>query len=296
MITSEITTVSSVDVLRRELAAHRGSGSTIGFVPTMGALHAGHASLMQVARERCDVVVASCYVNPTQFSPGEDLERYPSTPAHDLEVATRAGVDVLWLPQTSDLYGPDPADATSIRVGSIGGVLDGAARPGHFDGVAAVVVRLLAAVAPNTMLLGRKDYQQLIVLRRVVQDLLLDVEIVAVDTVREADGLALSSRNAYLDEAQRRQALTICGALQAAFRAFDGGSRARADILDACRAELAREPAVDIEYVELVHDGTLEPAARVEERGAVLLVAARVGTTRLIDNIRLAPIDREATT
>jgi pantoate--beta-alanine ligase len=294
MTTHAITSVSSVDALRRELAAHRRPGCTIGFVPTMGALHAGHARLMQVARERCDVVVASCYVNPTQFAPDEDLARYPRTPQHDLAVATDAGVDVLWLPQTSDLYGADPHDATSIRVGSIGNVLDGATRPGHFDGVATVVVRLLAAATPNMLFLGRKDHQQLVVLRHVVRDLLLDVEVVAVDTVREADGLALSSRNAYLDATKRRQALSIARSLQAAGRAFEHGSRDRADILDACRAELAGEPFVDVEYVELVHDGTLEPAQLIDERGAVLLVAARVGTTRLIDNIRLTPSTREA--
>lgn len=291
-----VTTVTSVASLRAELAGHRRAARTIAFVPTMGALHEGHARLFEVARERWDVVVASCFVNPTQFAPGEDLDRYPRTPEHDLQVAARAGVDVLWLPRERDIYGASPAAATRVHVGAIGEVLDGASRPGHFDGVATVVVRLLAAVAPDTMLLGRKDYQQVVVLRQVVQDLLLPVDVEAVATVREHDGLARSSRNAYLSPAEREQALAISAALHAAEQVVRRGGQARADVIGACQAVLDRQPEVDVEYIELVHEGTLDRAEQLDERGAVLLLAARIGTTRLIDNILLTTDHHEVPT
>lgn len=283
------THVRDVRSLRAELARRRGEGARVGFVPTMGALHAGHAALLGAARAECDVVVASCYVNPAQFGTGEDLARYPRTPDDDARLAAAAGVDVLWLPRDADVYGDRPGDRISIHVGSIGEVLEGAARPGHFDGVATVVARLLGATTPDVLYLGRKDYQQLVVLRRLVDDLLLPVQVRVVDTVREADGLAMSSRNAYLDEQSRAAALALSRALAAVRAEVATGERSSLRLRRAGLTVLDAERGIEPDYVELVRDGTLD---RVEEVApgdeVVVLVAARVGTTRLIDNERLA--------
>jgi pantoate--beta-alanine ligase len=289
MSAATITVVRTVDELRGVLDGLRASDATVGFVPTMGALHDGHAELLRVARRECGVVVASCYVNPTQFGEGEDLGRYPRMPDHDLDVAVAAGIDVLWLPRDVDVYGGAPDDAVSVRVGRIGDVLEGASRPGHFDGVATVVVRLLGAVEPDRLYLGRKDHQQVVVLQRVVDDLLLRVDVREVDTVREPDGLARSSRNAYLSAAERESAAAIPRALGAAREAFEHGERSAHVLLDACRSRLDDADGVVVDYVELVHAGTVDPVVDdIATTSAVLLVAARVGTTRLIDNLHLA--------
>lgn len=287
---TELEVVTSVDELRDALAVHRAAGRRIGFVPTMGALHDGHAELIRTARRECDVVVTSCYVNPTQFQPGEDLDRYPRTPERDALVARDAGTDVLWRPRTSDVYGDDPDGAVRVHVGAIGAVLEGRSRPGHFDGVATVVVRLLAAVGPDALYLGAKDFQQVVVLQHVVDDLLLPVTVRTVPTVREPDGLARSSRNAYLSEAERATALAIPRALDAAERRVAAGERSASRVLAPAREELAAVAGIDVDYVELVDARTLEPAQQVGARDCVLLVAARVGTTRLIDN-RPLPAD-----
>lgn len=282
------TSLRTVAELRRELEPHRRAGRRIGFVPTMGALHDGHASLMRTARSECDLVVASCYVNPAQFGVGEDLARYPRMPESDLAVATAAGVDVLWLPRDADVYGERPGDHATIHVGRVGEVLEGASRPGHFDGVATVVARLLGATAPDVLYLGRKDYQQLVVLRRLVADLLLPVRVRAVDTVREPDGLAMSSRNAYLDASDRRAALAIPGAIDAVRAALEAGERSCAALRTVGLAALDAAAGVEPDYVELVGEGTLDPADRATPGATlVVLVAASVGGTRLIDNERL---------
>lgn len=290
---SEIVVVAGVDQLRAALARHRASGRRIGFVPTMGALHDGHAELVRAARRECDVVVTSCYVNPTQFLPGEDLGRYPHTPEHDLQIAREAGTDVLWRPTTPDMYGDDPVEAVSVHVGSIGARLEGRARPGHFDGVATIVVRLLAAVGPDVLYLGTKDFQQVVILRRVIRDLLLPVEVHTVATVREPDGLARSSRNAYLSDEQRLRALAIPRALDAARACVDAGTRAAADVLACARDVLADASGLEVDYAELVDAETLAPMEHIGTRDGVLLVAARVGATRLIDNLPLPADDHQ---
>lgn len=296
---TDLQVVTTVEELRDALAPHRADGRRIGFVPTMGALHDGHAELIRTARRECDVVVTSCYVNPTQFQPGEDLDRYPRTPEHDLAAARAAGTDLLWRPRTSDMYGDDPDEAVRVHVGALGTVLEGHSRPGHFDGVATIVVRLLAVVAPDVLYLGAKDFQQVVVLKRVVDDLLLPVTVRTVATVREADGLARSSRNAYLTADERATAVAIPRALDAAGAMFDAGETDAATVLAAARVPLAATAGIDVDYVELVDARTLEPVDRLGSRDCVLLVAARVGTTRLIDN-RLLPAgahptrDREA--
>ncbi|MCB0878757.1 MAG: pantoate--beta-alanine ligase [Thermoleophilia bacterium] len=281
----QLVVVQRVEEVRAALAARSGR---IGFVPTMGALHDGHARLLEVARSECDVVVASCYVNPTQFGAGEDLGRYPRTPEHDRAVVAAAGADVLWLPRDVDVYGADPAAATRVVVGRDSDLLEGASRPGHFDGVATVVVRLLGAVKPDVLYLGRKDYQQLVVLRHVLRDLLVDTTIRAVSTVREPDGLALSSRNAYLSVDDRAAALAIPRALHAARHAHAAGERDPRVLETLARTILDAEPGLSLEYAQVVRDGELRPPA-LEERDDpwTLLVAARVGSTRLIDNARM---------
>jgi len=283
--------IRDVKSLRDAIFQLRQNDARIALVPTMGALHAGHAALVEAARRTCDVVVVSCFVNPTQFQPHEDLDRYPRTPERDHEVATRAGADLLWRPRTADVYRGGSAGSTRVVVGDIGTVLEGRARPGHFDGVATVVVRLLAAVAPDELFLGVKDYQQLVVLRRVVDDLLLPVQVRAVPTEREPDGIARSSRNAYLDGDGRDAARTIPRALVAARAAILQGARDAAAILGAASAVLTDEDRIDVDYLALVDGEGLAPIERLDGRDAVLLVAARVGSTRLIDNL---PIPADA--
>ncbi len=292
---TDLVVVERVDDLRATLDRHRAQGRRIGFVPTMGALHDGHAELIRVARRECDVVVTSCYVNPTQFQPGEDLDRYPRTPERDLEIARDAGTDVLWRPRTAHVYGDDPDGAVRVEVGHIGTILEGASRPGHFDGVATVVVRLLSAVAPGALYLGEKDFQQAVVLRRVVRDLLLPVEVRAVATVREPDGLARSSRNAYLSPQERCHALALSRALDTAEDLAAAGERDPRVVLARARDLLAVSDGIDVDYVELVDATTLGQVELLGERDAVLLVAARVGTTRLIDN-RPLPADTQPDT
>lgn len=278
--------VEGVAALRELLASPRRAGLRVGFVPTMGALHEGHAALVRAARDECDVVVVSCFVNPTQFGPNEDLDRYPRTPERDEEIVRRAAGDVLWRPGVHDVYGEAPEAATSIRVGPLGSVLEGRARPGHFDGVASVVVRLLGAVQPDVLYLGAKDYQQVAVLRTVIRDLAIAVELRTIDTVREPDGLARSSRNAYLSGEERQAALAIAAALDAASDLLADGERSGQVIRDAVLARLGQAQLVEVDYVALVDPETLEPLAHVAGE-AMLLVAARVGATRLIDNARL---------
>jgi pantoate--beta-alanine ligase len=281
-------TVGTVADLRAALAPHRRAGRTIGLVPTMGAFHDGHLSLIRAARERCDVVVVSLFVNPAQFGPGEDLAAYPRDEARDADLAEAERADLLFAPPVEEVY-PD-GFATTVHVGGLTETLEGERRPGHFDGVATVVLKLLNAVQPDIAFFGRKDAQQAVVIRRLVRDLDLAVEIDVRPTVRDADGLALSSRNAYLSPGERERALALPRALRAVERAAADGLAPR-EALAAGRAELAAA-GVEPEYLEAVSAQTLRPAEDFFAQDVLVAVAARVGRARLIDNIVVPAGDR----
>ncbi len=279
-------TVRDLETLRREIAALRDGGGAVAFVPTMGALHAGHMALVAEARRRARHVVASIFVNPTQFGPNEDLSTYPRREASDMRLLEDEGCAILWAPDTAAMY-PE-GHATSVTVGGVSEGLDGDARPGHFAGVATVVLKLFNQVRPDIALFGEKDYQQLAVVKAMVRDLDLAVEIVAVPTQRDADGLALSSRNAYLTDEERQAARALPRALGEAAGAIQGGGDVAA-ALAAARDKLAKAGFGPIDYVELRDAETLAPAAALD-RPARLLAAARIGHTRLIDNLAVLPI------
>ncbi|MFS0853283.1 pantoate--beta-alanine ligase [Microbacterium sp. 179-I 3D4 NHS] len=271
----------TVSEVRDAVRAARGTGATVGLVPTMGAFHDGHLSLMRRAREQHDLVVVSLFVNPTQFAANEDLSTYPRDEARDAALAEAEGVDILFAPEPAEIY-PD-GFATSIHVGGITEVLDGAIRGAqHFDGVATVVTKLFGIVRPDAAYFGQKDAQQVLVVRRVVRDLDLDVRIEACPIVREPDGLAMSSRNVYLDPESRARATALSRALAAADDAHQGGEREADGIRSAALAVLA-DAGIEPEYLELRDAETLASVGRVD-RDALLLVAARVGAARLIDN------------
>ncbi len=277
--------IRDADALKREIAALRADGATIAFVPTMGALHDGHMALVAEAKLRADQVVASIFVNPTQFAPTEDLSVYPRREAADAALLDAAGVAILWAPDVETMY-PDGPDAT-VKAGPAAEGLDGAARPGHFDGVATVVARLFDQVQPDIAVFGEKDYQQLAVIRQLVQGLKLPIEIVGIPTQRDADGLALSSRNAYLSEEERTAARALPRALGEAAAAIQAGADV-AETLDKARARLEAAGFDPIDYVALHDAETLAPMA-VFDRPARLLAAARMGRTRLIDNLPVNP-------
>jgi pantoate--beta-alanine ligase len=274
-------TVRTVAALRAALAPERRPGRNIGLVPTMGALHEGHLSLVRRARGQCDVVVVSLFVNPTQFDEAADLASYPRDEARDAGLAAGAGADYLFAPSAGEVY-PD-GFATTVTVRGLAERLEGAQRGrGHFDGVTTVVSKLFNMVAPQVAFFGQKDAQQAAVIRRMVRDLDLPVEIVVCPTIREPDGLALSSRNVHLSAAERERATALYRALQAAHAAVAAGERDVPAIVAAARAELA---PVDLEYFELVDPDTFAPApGRIEDGAVLAVVAARVGATRLIDN------------
>ncbi|GEP39045.1 pantothenate synthetase [Nocardioides psychrotolerans] len=268
------------------LAPARRQGQRVGFVPTMGALHAGHASLMRVAREHVGAgpVVVSVFVNPMQFAPGEDLARYPRTLPDDLEVCAGAGVDIVFAPTVDEVY-PGGEPQVTVEPGPLASILEGRSRPTHFRGVLIVVAKLFGLVRPDVAVFGQKDFQQLTLIRRMAADLCLGVEVVGAETEREPDGLALSSRNRYLDAEQRVEALTLSRALRAAQEAATYGV---GPALDAARAQLRTTETVDVDYLVVttpeLGDLPSDPPAGTEAR---ILLAARVGTTRLIDNMRL---------
>jgi pantoate--beta-alanine ligase len=272
------------------LAPARAAGRRVGFVPTMGALHEGHASLMREARERVGSgpVVVSVFVNPLQFGEGEDLDRYPRTLDADLEVSAREGVDVVFAPSVAEMYPGWPErrePQVTLEPGPLATVLEGRTRPGHFRGMLIVVAKLLGLVRPDVAVFGQKDYQQLVLVRQMVADLCLGVEIVGAETVREPDGLALSSRNRYLDDEQRLEAVHLSGALR---EARDNARYGVAVALDAARAELRHAKGVDLDYlVVTAPDLTELPPVVPPGTEARILVAARLGTTRLIDNMAL---------
>jgi len=276
------TCVSAAD-LRALLAPLRREGRRIGFAPTMGNLHAGHYSLLAIAREHADVVVASVFVNPTQFGPNEDFARYPRTPDADAAGLAAHGCDVLFLPGVEDLYPFGASRSVKVGVPELPDVLEGAIRPGHFDGVATVVAKLFNLVQPQAAVFGRKDYQQLLVIRRMVRDLGYPIEIVGAPIVREANGLAMSSRNQYLDAAQRERAGAIHAVLQRMCVAVRAG-RAFAEVERDASAELERSGLVPDYAVMRRADDLAEPLPADRPDDLVALVAARLGTTRLIDN------------
>ena len=270
-----------------EMASHareaRRAGRRIGFVPTMGALHAGHVALVGCARANSDVVVMSVFVNPLQFGPAEDFARYPRDLEGDADVAARAGVDVLWAPAVEDMY-PEPPQVT-VAPGPAGDRLEGAVRRGHFVGVLTVVLKLFEVAAPDVAVFGRKDFQQAALVRRMVRDLNLPVEIVVAPTVREADGLALSSRNAYLEPAERTRAIVLSRALAEASAAFAAGER-RPSVLEARARRVLEREADAVDYVACVGADDVAPLDAADAH-SVLAVAARIGRTRLIDNVVL---------
>jgi pantoate--beta-alanine ligase len=273
--------IRTIGDLAPALQSWRETGEIIALVPTMGALHAGHMALIEAAKAEAGRVVASIFVNPLQFGANEDLDRYPRQEAEDARLLEHHGCDLLWLPTADQLY--PPAFATSVSVTGVSERWDGAARPGHFAGVATVVAKLFTAVRPDLAFFGEKDFQQLAVIRRMEADLGLGVTVRGVPTVRDADGLALSSRNAYLSADERRRALALPQALEQARKAILGGEPVEA-ALDDARRKLSDTGFGRIDYFALVDAATLEPlnAPSGEMR---LIAAALIGTTRLIDNI-----------
>lgn len=277
--------IRTVGELRAWSRAVRSAGRTIGLVPTMGALHAGHASLMKAARERCDQVTVSIFVNPTQFGPNEDYARYPRTFDADCALAEKECADVIFAPTVDELY-PENAE-TFVEVEGLSNRLDGASRPGHFRGVATVVTKLFVAAEPDFAFFGQKDAAQVAVLRRMTRDLLLGTEIVVCPIVRETDGLALSSRNVYLTPQQRTQALALSRAVGTVEVLVGHGQRNSATLIEAAHAVLGAEPAIRVDYIEVVNWATLEPVESAVP-GTLFAIAAWVGETRLIDNTILA--------
>jgi pantoate--beta-alanine ligase len=265
----------------------RSQGNSIAFVPTMGYLHEGHLSLMRAARQRGDRVVVSIFVNPLQFGVGEDLEAYPRDPEGDAEKCRSVGCDVLFLPSKANMY--PRGFQTTVVAGSLAGPLCGASRPGHFDGVVTVVLKLFNVVKPHVAVFGRKDFQQFAVLSRMVRDLDLDVEMVGMPIVREADGLALSSRNAYLSAAERGQAAVLSRALQAARADFDAGVRSAARLRDAIRTRIQQQPLARVDYVDVLDAEELDVPSDPISRPVVAAIAVHFGRTRLIDNVLLKP-------
>ena len=275
-------TIRTVKAMTAWSAAHHREGVTIGLVPTMGALHAGHRALIRAARLSCDAVVVSLFVNPAQFGPGEDFSRYPRKPKADAALCKKEGVDVLFSPPVGEIY-PDGFQ-TTVSVPKLARRWEGEQRPGHFEGVATVVTKLLTLVRPTAAFFGQKDFQQAALIKRLVEDLNSDARVIVYPTVREADGLALSSRNVYLTPAQRRAAPVLFQALKAGRAAIRAGGRSGVRIQQTMRKVLSAEPMARLDYLAVCDPDTLEPLKQLRER-AVLLGAIRIGKIRLIDNL-----------
>lgn len=264
----------------------RASRKRLGFVPTMGALHEGHLSLVRAAKVQCDAVAVSIFVNPTQFGPAEDLSKYPRQFDRDCRLLEKEGVEILFAPAVEEIY---PGGAvTWVVVEGLSEKLDGRSRPGHFRGVTTIVSKLFHIIEPDDAFFGQKDAAQLAVIRRMVRDLNFPVEIVACPIVREPDGLAMSSRNAYLNREERSRALVLQRALQKARQQFDAGERIAAKLISAAKEVIAGEPQVALDYFEIVDPDMLDPVERISQK-TLVGVAAYVGTTRLIDNLVLEP-------
>jgi pantoate--beta-alanine ligase len=272
--------VERIALVRKALLPVRASGATIGFVPTMGALHAGHRSLIEQARAECRHVVVSIFVNPTQFAAHEDLSKYPRPRQQDLVLCQTAGADLVFYPSVEEMY--PPGGLTVVEVSGLTTLWEGATRPTHFRGVTTVVAKLLNIVGPDVAYFGQKDFQQQAIIRQMVRDLDFPVEIRTCPTIRDADGLALSSRNVYLSVAQRHSALCLSRALRAGETLFRA-DKPPPEIAAAMRTEIQQTPGVVLDYAAVVDPDTLQEAERLQSR-LVALVAARVGTTRLIDN------------
>lgn len=279
--------VSTIEELRA-LRASVAPGQTVGLVPTMGYLHAGHMSLVQAARAQCDIVAVSIFVNPTQFGPNEDFARYPRDMERDLGLLREAGVDWVFTPTPEVMY--PPGYSTYVSVESVTEPLEGAARPGHFRGVATVVAKLFNMVQPHRAYFGQKDAQQVVVVRRMVEDLNFPLEVVIVPTMREPDGLAMSSRNVYLNPEERQAALVLYRALNAAKEAWDKGERRGSLLREPMRRTLAAEPLAQPDYVSVADPRTLQELDESRQATRALAsLAVRIGKTRLIDNFLLEP-------
>lgn len=280
-----LTTIQEMRLACRQARHTAGAGSSLALVPTMGAIHQGHLSLVEAARKECGVVAASIFVNPLQFGPTEDFARYPRTFDDDCAKFSAAGVDLLFAPAPEEMY---PAGATTfVEVAKLSERLDGVSRPGHFRGVATVVNKLFNIVNPDVAFFGQKDAAQVAVLQAMVRDLNLPVRIAVCPIVREADGLAMSSRNRYLSPEQRTQALALSRALRHVQECIHQGETSAAILRAGAAEELRREPALRLDYIEIVDPNTLEPATAVVA-GTLIALAAWVGETRLIDNLRVA--------
>ncbi len=275
---------TTIDEMRAASRALRSQRGRLGFVPTMGALHEGHLSLVRAAKASCDVVAASIFVNPKQFGPNEDFGTYPRAFERDRSLLEKEGVDLLFAPPVEEMY--PPGAVTWVTVEELSDKLDGRSRPGHFRGVTTAVSKLFHIVEPDAAFFGQKDAAQVAILRRMVRDLNFPVEIVVCPIVREPDGLAMSSRNAYLDSQQRRRALVLHRALMKVKKLAEQGERNVTRLLAIAREELASEPLVRLDYLEIVDPDSLDAVEEISKR-ALLVVAAFVGTTRLIDNILL---------
>jgi pantoate--beta-alanine ligase len=277
--------ISSVAAMKAACRSITRAGRTLGFVPTMGALHEGHFSLVRASRSRCEVTAVSIFVNPLQFGPTEDLDKYPRTLERDAAMLEKLGVEFLFVPTVEEMY-PQGAK-TYVLVDELSGRLDGASRPGHFRGVATVVTKLFETVRPDCAFFGQKDAVQVAVLRKMVRDLDMDVQVVVCPIVREADGLAMSSRNVYLSPEERKQALVLHRALMRVQNAVDNGERDAARLLELGKKIIAEESGARLDYFAIVDPDTVEPVSDVG-RGALAAVAAYFGNTRLIDNLVLA--------
>lgn len=278
--------VTTVGQLRGALAPLRAAGRRIGLVPTMGALHEGHLSLVRAARSQCDYTVVSIYVNPTQFGPQEDFVRYPRSLESDLAALAREGVELVFAPADEEVY--RPGHATFVEVGGVARPLEGECRPGHFRGVATVVLKLLNMVQPDVAYFGQKDYQQALVIRRMVEDLNVPVELYVCPTVREPEGLAMSSRNAYLSPTARQRALVLWKSLERARQLVAAGQRDAGQVMGKMREIIHTAEDAQIDYVALVDPLSLEPV-EVIDRPTLAAVAVRIEKTRLIDNCLLEP-------
>ena len=278
-----IKTAAAMQARAREL---RAAGKTIAFIPTMGYLHEGHLSLMRIGREHGDILVASIFVNPTQFGPGEDLEAYPRDMERDLDLLREIGADIVFTPEPEDIY--SPGFQTFVALEKLPNHLCGLSRPVHFRGVATVVAKLFNIVQPHTAVFGQKDYQQYVIIKRLVKDLAFDVNIIGGPTVRESDGLALSSRNAYLTPAERESAPCLYRALKRADEMVKAGIADALEIIARTAAFIEEHPGMRIDYIAIVDPATLEEVTRIE--GPVqMALAVKIGKTRLIDNLRIHP-------
>ncbi len=276
--------VKTIAEVRRLVGRARADGNVVGLVPTMGALHAGHASLIDACRAGCDYVVVSIFVNPTQFAPSEDLDAYPRTSEADLQVSSDHGADLVFMPDVDEVY-PDGPTVTEVAVAELSDKLCGRARPGHFNGVCTVVAKLLNIVAPDRTYFGAKDYQQSLIIRRMVADLNFPVEVVVCPTLREADGLAMSSRNVYLDDSQRAQASELWVALQGARDMINRDRPPAEKVIEGIRSHLAQNaPDGEEDYIKIVNPCTLADV-QTTDKSVVIALAVKFASARLIDNI-----------